>query len=134
MLLHTGGAGGSAHSTDLGKSWEFDLTKHSYDYTITMEGGAQPNTRPNHRRAQQQQQKRLTLTNREEPKLLLNSAGFPVALMNQASVRPLEGDDAPPPPGAGYSGPQRTFLTFTLIEPLLLSATAAHAKRATEEV
>ena len=39
MLMHTdvaGGAGGSAHSTDLGKTWSFDVTKQAYDYTVTI--------------------------------------------------------------------------------------------------
>jgi hypothetical protein len=61
MLMHTqsgGGAGGSAHSSDLGKTWAFDESKHSYDYTVTMVPAAGG--------------KQLALTNREEPKLLLD--------------------------------------------------------------
>ena len=105
MLLHTeasGGAGGSAHSTTSGKTWAFDYSKHAYDYTVTMSDGQQ-----------------IKLTNREEPKLLLDAEGFPTALINQATVRELSGKDAPPPPGSPYKGPQSTHLTFTLMQPLL---------------
>jgi hypothetical protein len=106
MLMHTeagGGAGGSATSTDTGKSWAFDYSKHAYDYTVTMSGSKQT----------------IRLTNREEPKLLLDALGFPIALINQAAVRTLRGEDAPPPPDSPYKGPQSTHLTFTLMEPLL---------------
>ena len=105
MLMHTeasGGAGGSAHSTDSGKTWAFDYSKHAYDYTVTMSDGQQ-----------------IKLTNREEPKMLLDFEGFPVALINQATVREFRGKDAPPPPDSPYKGPQSTHLTFTLMEPLL---------------
>ena len=107
LLMHTadgGGAGGSAHSADLGKTWAFDVTKHAYDYSVRMAGPVGP---------------QLRLSNREEPKLLLDWDGFPSALINQATVRALDGTDSPPPPGAGYSGPQSTYLTFTLMQPLL---------------
>jgi hypothetical protein len=102
MVVHTedgGGAGGSAHSTDLGKTWHFYQQQHAYEYDVGMEDGLS-----------------LHLTNREEPKLLLDKDGFPLSLINQAAVRALKGMDSPPPPGAGYSGPQGTHLTFTLMQ------------------
>ena len=52
------------------------------------------------------------------PKLLLDERGVPLSLLNQASVRALQGEDSPPPPGVGYSGPQGTHLTFTLMQAL----------------
>ena len=39
MLVHTedtGGAGGSAHSTDEGKTWTFYEKEHAYDYEVKM--------------------------------------------------------------------------------------------------
>eukprot|EP01043_Picozoa_sp_COSAG02_P049362 COSAG02_NODE_4949_length_4796_cov_12.701512_3_plen_521_part_00 len=102
MLVHTedgGGSGGSAHSTDLGKTWRFYREQHAYEYGVEMEGGLA-----------------LHLTNREEPKLLLDAHGYPLSLINQAAVRALRGHDSPPPPGVGYHGPQGTHLTFTLMQ------------------
>ena len=60
----------------------------------------------------------LRLTNREEPKLLLDAEGYPLSLINQAAVRALKGSDSPPPPGVGYTGPQGTHLTLALIQPI----------------
>jgi hypothetical protein len=102
MVVHTeagGGAGGSAHSTDSGKTWRFFREQHAYDYDVEMESGLA-----------------LHLTNREEPKLLLDAQGYPLSLINQAAVRSLKGKDSPPPPGVGYTGPQGTHLTFTLMQ------------------
>jgi hypothetical protein len=102
MLVHTeddGGSGGSAHSTDMGKTWSFYREQHAYGYQVEMETGLA-----------------LHLTNREEPKLLLDSQGYPLSLINQAAVRALKGQDSPPPPGVGYTGPQGTHLTFTLMQ------------------
>ena len=108
LLMHTeegGGAGGSAHSTDLGKTWGFDVSKHAYNYAVEIVDN-------------DGQQLLLRLSNREEPKLLLDWDGFPSALINQATVRALEGVDSPPPAASGYSGPQSTYNTFTLMQPL----------------
>lgn len=41
-----------------------------------------------------------------------------MSLINQAAVRALKELDAPPPPGVGYTGPQGTHLTFTLLQPI----------------
>lgn len=114
MLLHTedrGGAGASVRSTDLGKTWSsFDASQHAYEYSVTMAPGQAGGGRSG--------ATTLRLTNREEPKLLLGREGTPIALVNQAAVRTLQGTDAPPPLGAGYTGAQSTHLTFTLMQPL----------------
>jgi len=101
MVLHVEGAGGSAHSFDNGSSWHFNSSAHSYEYGVTVSNGS-----------------RLYLSNREEPKILLDAQGAPTHLINSAVVRSLKERDTGGPAGSGYEGLQSTFLTFVLMQPL----------------
>jgi hypothetical protein len=103
MIMHVEGAGGSAHSTDNGTSWHFDRKEHAYEYAVTLRTTGQ----------------QLSLTNREEPKVLLDEQGMPTHLINQAALRSLEGPkDNGSPRGCLYEGAQSTHLTFVLMQPI----------------
>ena len=103
MLLHVEGAGGSAHSSDDGSTWQFRDTDHSYEYPVMLSGSGEW----------------LALTNREEPKLLLDATGWPTHLITQAALRSLSGpQDQGSPKGCRYEGPQSTKLTFVLMQPI----------------
>jgi hypothetical protein len=103
MVMHVQGAGGSAHSVDDGSTWRFDSKEHSYEYAVTLSATGE----------------KLSLTNREEPKILLDAEGLPTHLVNQAALRALQGaPDNGSPKGCLYEGPQHGHLTFVLMQPI----------------
>lgn len=79
------------------------FTDHSYEYPVRLSGSGEW----------------LALTNREEPKLLLDATGWPTHLITQAALRSLSGPkDQGSPKGCRYEGPQSTKLTFVLMQPI----------------
>lgn len=99
MLYHSAGYGGSMSSGDGGFTWDYNVTRVAYNYTMVFEDGSV-----------------TKCGNREEPKVLMDASGKPSMLINVCLIPTLK--LPPTAPTKQYPHGEAQWVTRVLMQPI----------------